>query len=142
MEFKGIEHYDIFPDDVIIFWADVSNPPKEIQAAAREIESWDFSPNCFGLCVNYSFAAKKCYLVTDTGNSPEDCRNIFYIDQDGDKHWFRADIPQDLLNQVFDECGKIARYIEKALSVSRTALPTAQAAQARPLRKKQKGKER
>ena len=142
MEFKRIEHYDIFPVDVIIFWADVSNPPKEIQAAAREIEPWNFSPNSFGLCVNYSFAAKECYLVTDTGNSPEDCRNIFYIDQDGDKHWFRADIPQDLLNQVFDECGKIARHIEKALSVSRTALPTAQAAQARPLRKKQKGKER
>ena len=142
MEFKRIEHYDIFPVDVIIFWADVSNPPKEIQAAAREIEPWNFSPNSFGLCVNYSFAAKECYLVTDTGNSPEDCRNIFYIDQDGDKHWFRADIPQDLLNQVFDECGKIARHIEKALSVSRTALSTAQAAQARPLRKKQKGKER
>lgn len=142
MEFKRIEHYDIFPVDVIIFWADVSNPPKEIQAVAREIEPWNFSPNSFGLCVNYSFAAKECYLVTDTGNSPEDCRNIFYIDQDGDKHWFHADIPQELLNQVFDECGKIARHIEKALSVSRTALPTAQAAQARPLRKKQKGKER
>ena len=142
MEFKGIEHYDIFPDDVIIFWADVSNPPKEIQAAAREIESWNFSPNCFGLCVNYSFAAKKCYLVTDTGNSPEDCRNIFYMDQDGDKHWFRADIPQDLLNQVFDACGKTAKDIEKALSASRTDPPATRAAQARPTRKKRKGKER
>lgn len=142
MEFKGIEHYDIFPDDVIIFWADVSNPPKEIQAAARGIEFWNFSPNCFGLCVNYSFAAKKCYLVTDTGNSPQDCRNIFYMDQDGDKHWFRADIPQGLLNQVFDACEKAAKDIEKALSASRTDPLTAQAAQARPPRKKRKEKER
>jgi len=142
MEFKGIEHYDIFPDDVIIFWADVSNPPKEIQAAAREIESWNFSPNCFGLCVNYSFAAKKCYLVTDTGNSPEDCRNIFYMDQDGDKHWFRADIPQDLLNQVFDECGKTAKDIEKALSASRTDPPATRAAQAKPTRKRRMAKGR
>ena len=47
MEFKRIEHYDIFPVDVIIFWADVSNPPEEVQSAAKEIEPWNFSPNCF-----------------------------------------------------------------------------------------------
>lgn len=72
----------------------------------------------------------------------KDCRNIFYIDQDGDKHWFRTDIPQNLLNQVFDECGKAAKHIEKALSASRTDPPATQAAQARPTRKKRKGKER
>lgn len=139
MEFKGIEHYDVFPDDVIIFWADVSNPPEEVQAAAKKLEPWNFSPNCFGLCVNYSFAAKEFYLVTDTGNSPEDCRNIFYIDQDGEKHWFRADISQKLLDQVFDECGKIARSVEKAMGMSRSAFPMAPA---KPPRKRCTAKDR
>lgn len=107
MEFNGIEHYDVFPGDTIVFWADVSNPPEEVQAAAREIEPWNFSPNCFGLCVNYSFAAKEFYLVTDMGAPSEDLRTIFYTDQNGDKHWFPADIPQELLDQIFDECGKV-----------------------------------
>lgn len=77
MEFKGIEHYDVFPGDVVIFWANLSNPPEEVQSAAREIEPRNFSPDCFGLCVNYSFPAKEFYLVTDMGASPEDCRTIF-----------------------------------------------------------------
>ena len=126
MEFNRIEHYDVFPGDVIVFWADISNPPEEVQSAARDIEPWNYSPNCFGLCVNYSFAAKEFYLVTDTGASPEDCRTIFYTDQDGGKHWFRADISQELLDQIFTECGKNVRHVEKTLS----------AAQAEPARRK------
>ena len=131
MVFNGIEHYDVFPGDVIVFWADISNPPEEIQRAAREIEPWNYSPNCFGLCVNYSFAAKEFYLVMDTGASPEDCRTIFYTDQNGDKHWFSADIPQELLNQIHAECGKIVRNVDKRLTPQRNAP-----------KKKPKGRER
>lgn len=112
MEFKRIEHYDIFEGDVVIFWADISNPPQTIQAIAREIDGPNFSPDHFGVCVNYSFEEKDFYVVTDTGMSPEDQRNIFYIDQDGDKHWFKTDIPQGLFNQIVGECKKIVQGTE------------------------------
>lgn len=110
MEFERIEHYDVFEGDVIIFWADISGLPNEIRDIAQEIDGCDFNPNGFGVCVNYSFAEQDFYLVTDMGyiGAPEDDRrNIFYIDQNGDKHWLKTDIPQELLDRVFEECGKI-----------------------------------
>lgn len=112
MEFNGIEHYDVFEGDVIVFWADISNPPQAIQTAAQEIAGPEFSPEFFGICVNYSFAEKEFYVVLDTGVSEKDYRNIFYIDQDGDKHWFKTDIPSELLEQIIGECKKVVREQE------------------------------
>ena len=118
MEFNGIEHYDVFKGDVIIFWADISDPPKEIQAIAQEIDGSDFDPHGFGVCVNYSFVDKEFYLVLDTGcagASEGEERNLFYIDQGGDKHWLKTDIPQELLDRIFEECGKVVSNIAKTL---------------------------
>lgn len=110
MKFIRIEHYDVFEGDVIIFWVDIAGLPKEILAAAKEIDGCSFNPNGFGLCVNYSFADNQFYLVVDTGyvgaSEVEDC-NIFYVDADGNKSWFKTDIPQALLDRIFKECGKI-----------------------------------
>jgi hypothetical protein len=39
--------------------------------------------------------------------------NVFYIDQAADKHWFKTDIPQELLDHIFKECGKVVTDIEK-----------------------------
>ncbi len=126
LEFKGIEHYDIFEGDVIIFWADISNPPLAIQAIAQEIDGADFSPDSFGVCVNYSFNEKEFYVVIDTGTSlpplpPEDYRNLFYIDQDGDKHWFKTDIPSELLEQIVGECQKVVHEQEQLAKQPRQA---------------------
>ena len=110
MEFERIEHYDVFEGDAIIFWADISGLPKEIQDIAREIDGCGFNPDGFGVCVNYSFVEMDFCLVTDMGDigAPEDDRrNIFYIDQGGDKHWLKTDIPQELLDCIFEECSKI-----------------------------------
>ena len=116
LEFNGIEHYDVFEGDVIIFWADISDPPKEIQAIAQEIDGSDFDPHGFGVCVNYSFVDKEFYLVLDmgcAGASEGEERNLFYIDQGGDKHWLKTDIPQELLDRIFEECGKVVSNIAK-----------------------------
>lgn len=110
MKFIRIEHYDVFEGDVIIFWADIAGLPQEIQAAAEKIDAGSFNPNGFGLCVNYSFAEHQFYLVVDmgyVGASEVEERNIFYIDADGNKNWFKTDIPQALLDRIFKECGKI-----------------------------------
>ena len=116
MEFNGIEHYDVFEGDVIIFWANISDPPKEILAIAQEIDGSDFDPHGFGVCVNYSFVDKEFYLVLDmgcAGASEGEERNLFYIDQGGDKHWLKTDIPQELLDRIFEECGKVVSNIAK-----------------------------
>ena len=110
MEFERIEHYDVFEGDAIIFWADISGLPKAIQDIARVIDGCGFNPDGFGVCVNYSFVEMDFCLVTDMGDigAPEDDRrNIFYIDQGGDKHWLKTDIPQELLDCIFEECSKI-----------------------------------
>lgn len=113
MEFKGIEHHDIFEEDVIVFWADISNPSQAIQAMAQEIDGAEFSPDRFGICVNYSFVQKDFFVVTDTEMASEDHRSIFYIDQNGNKHWFKADLPQELLDQIIGECKKVVQETEK-----------------------------
>ena len=116
MECKGIDHYDVFDGDVIIFSVDISGVPEEIRSIAQEIDGCDYDPDRFGVWVNYDLADKEFYLVTEEsapevpGDAP--C-NIFYIDQDADKRWFKTDIPQELLDHIFKECGKIVADREK-----------------------------
>ena len=130
LEFNGIEHYDVFEDDVIIFWIDVSGPPEEIRSIAQEIDGCNFNPYGFGVCVNYSYVDKEFYLVTDAHNTeaPEDgpC-NIFYTDQDGDKLWLKTDISQELLDRIFTECGKIVSDREKEQAGIRLETPSSSA---------------
>jgi hypothetical protein len=38
LEFNGIEHYDVFEDDVMIFFIDISGLSAEIQSIAQEID--------------------------------------------------------------------------------------------------------
>ena len=116
MECKGIDHYDVFDGDVIIFSVDISGVPEEIRSIAQEIDGCDYDPDRFGVWVNYDLADKEFYLVTEE-SAPEEpgdapC-NIFYIDQDADKRWFKTDIPQELLDHIFKECGKIVADREK-----------------------------
>lgn len=116
MECKGIDHYDVFDGDVIIFSVDISGVPEEIRSIAQEIDGCDYDPDRFGVWVNYDLADKEFYLVTEE-SAPEvpwdaPC-NIFYIDQDADKRWFKTDIPQELLDHIFKECGKIVADREK-----------------------------
>jgi hypothetical protein len=116
LECKGIDHYDVFDGDVIIFSVDISGVPEEIRSIAQEIDGCDYDPDCFGMWVNYDFVDKEFYLVTENnypevpGDVPS---NVFYIDQAADKHWFKTDIPQELLDHIFKECGKVVTDIEK-----------------------------
>jgi len=99
-----VEHYDIFEDDVIVFWVDVSNVPQAIQANARQIDADRFDPNCFGVCVNYDFERRQFYIVVDTEESETHPGNVYYIGRTGDKHWFTVELPQAFLEQTFLAC--------------------------------------
>lgn len=104
MKAEQVEHYDIFEDAVITFWVDLSNVPQSMQAEARRIDGEHFDPTCFGVCVNYDFEQRLFYIVVDTEASAVRPSNIYYIDHTGGKHWFTAELPQALVEQVFLAC--------------------------------------
>ena len=106
MEFKQIEHYDCFPDETI-YWAGISDPPQEIQNRAREIDGEAYSPDCFGLCVFHKLSTHEFEVMTETAYPTGESGNIYYVDNDGDKHWFKADLSEDLLKEICDTCERI-----------------------------------
>ena len=63
MECKGIDHYDVFDGDVIIFSVDISGVPEEIRSIAQEIDGCDYDPDRFGVWVNYDLADKEFYQL-------------------------------------------------------------------------------
>lgn len=106
MEFNGIEHYDQFEDETI-FWTIITDVPQVIQNEAKAIDREEYSSDCFGMCVCYDKENKKFDVVTDTDLSTGASCNLYYIDNDGDKHWFQADMPQSFVYQVFAACNQI-----------------------------------
>ena len=103
MRLDGVEHWDHFQDETI-YWLDLSDMPEPIQQAARRIDGKAYNDRCFGICVVHDLATNEYAVVTESGTSPEVDRNIFYVDNDGDKHWFQADLPDTLVKEMFSCC--------------------------------------
>ena len=110
MIFDRIEHYDHF-GDVTVFWADISGMPDEIQREAVKIDGREYNPGCFGVCVNYIWDEKSFVLVTDTDFDTGDSRNVYYIDVDGDKHWFNVEFDPQFIEGIFAACGEELKSI-------------------------------
>lgn len=106
MKFNGIEHFDHF-DSETVFWGELSDLPQDIQNEAKKIDGEEYSGDCFGICVHHDMETSKFSIVTDTDLSTGEARNIYYIDNDGDKHWFQSELPEDFVNQVFETCNRI-----------------------------------
>lgn len=105
MKLKQVEHYDVFGDE-ITFWLEVSDMTQAIQDKAREIDGENFSPDCFGICVGYEAESGEFSLSTDGRDWTGAACNVYYIDNDGDKHWFHADMTQAFLKQIFAACNE------------------------------------
>lgn len=106
MKFDGIEHYDHFEDETV-FWGEMSGLPQDIQDWAKAIDGEAYNPNCFGLCVFHSQTTKEWAIMTETDLSTGESLNIFYVDNDGNKHWRKAELPEEITQQVFEACGRI-----------------------------------
>lgn len=104
MKFDRIGQYDHI-EDVTVFWVEISDLPQDIQDEAKLIDGKAYDPECFGMCIYYNWTREKFVIATDadTGN----VRNIFYVDDNGDNHWFKAEIPQEFADEVFAACNKI-----------------------------------
>ncbi len=103
MRMDGVEHWDHFHDETI-YWLDLSDMPEEIQASAREIDGEEYNERCFGMCVVHDLSANEYVVVTDSSDPANADSNIFYVDNEGDKHWFRADLPEAFVKEVFSAC--------------------------------------
>ena len=123
LKFNGIEHFDRF-DDETVFWIDLSNLPKEIEEKARAIDGDAYNRDCFGMCVFHDAKSGQFQTVTDTDWETGDSRSVYYIDNEGDKHWFSMDIPEETLRQVYSACEKVNRgeMAVQGYEIKKTAL--------------------
>ena len=120
MKFNEIETVDLL-QDVTIFWVALSDMPEVVQNKARGIDAEEYDAQGFGACVGYDIAQNKLFFFTDedaaTGGG-----NIYYVDADGDKHWFQVEIGDDLTKQIFDACDRINGCIDtpRGYSIQKT----------------------
>ena len=80
MKVKCIEHVDEFGANERTFWLEVEDVPMELIEEAKVIDGENFDMSCFGICVIQT--GDNWFVVMD-----EPGRDMFYIDNDGDKHW-------------------------------------------------------
>ena len=104
MKFNEIETVDL-SQDVTIFWAALSDMPEAVQGKAREIDGQEYDAQGFGACVGYDLAKNEFFFFSDE-NPLTGGGNIYYVDEDGDKHWFRVEIGAELTKQIFDACDR------------------------------------
>lgn len=113
MKFNGIEHLDNF-DEEHIFWVELSSLPAYIQKLARVIDGEDYDPTAFGACVLHDIETGMMYFVEDHDLETDFIGNIFYIDINGEKHWFSAKISNTLKKSIFKACRDMSkREIER-----------------------------
>lgn len=94
---KQVEHYDNFEDEVI-FWVEVENPPEEIKEKAKQIDKENYLDSCFGVCVNFEIENNEFHVVTDWDG------NLYYVDNNGEKHWFEVEMSEEFKNELFEMC--------------------------------------
>jgi len=107
MKFNDIEHFDHFPDETI-FWAELADPPAELRNKAILIDGDNYCETCFGVCAVFDAKAQRFDLIADMDG--DETHIVYYIDNDGDKHWFACEIPEELKNRIFSECQQILNF--------------------------------
>lgn len=95
---SGIEHWDNFGDSVI-FWCecDIEGIPQKYIKEAKKIDGENYNEGCFGACV--IFDSDGFHMCQD---SPE-CE-LYYIDNDGDKHWIEKIFTEKETKEFFEAC--------------------------------------
>ena len=80
MKIKRIEHIDDFGINEHVCWAEVAGVPNEFIEEAVAIDKENYNEGCFGICVGQD--EDGWYISQEEPGS-----ELFYIDNDGDKHW-------------------------------------------------------
>ena len=106
MKFEMVDGVDHFEDETQ-FWVFISDVPEHFRAEGRKIDGENYDDSAFGMGAYYDVPTNRFELMTERPSNTSELCNIFYVDNDGERHWFRAEIPEDFINQVFAECMKV-----------------------------------
>jgi hypothetical protein len=111
---KEVEHvkfdsridFDQF-EDIVVFWITLSEPTQSnIVEQAKLADKENYDTDCFGTCVVFDITSRQFGFSPD-----EPGTNIFYIDNDGHRHWYAADMSWFFQRRLFSACKKV--LIEK-----------------------------
>ena len=97
MKVRCIEHVDSFSRTEHTFWLEADNVPREFIAKAKEIDGEEFLESCFGICV---ICAEDGWFVCED----EPGCQLFYIDNDGDKHWMPYELTASEEHDAIEYC--------------------------------------
>lgn len=97
MKVRCIEHVDKFNENEYVFWLEVDAVPKEFIEKAKQIDGEEFLETCFGICVMCN-ENDWCICQDDA-----DCE-LFYIDNEGKKHWFKCKLIELEASEAIEFC--------------------------------------
>lgn len=109
MKFSSIEDFDHFPD-ATIFWIDISEPPHSLKSRAMLIDGKNYNETCFGMCVIFDAQKQEFDVVTDQVAANEEPCTVYYVDDNGDKHWIACELPEEVTKQIFFECQQVLDF--------------------------------
>lgn len=97
MKIRCIEHVDEFGPNERTFWLEVEDIPRELIEEAKAIDGENFDISCFGICVIQT--GSSWFVCMD-----EPGRDMFYIDNDGNKHWLQYIVSTEEEHDAIEYC--------------------------------------
>lgn len=98
----GVDNFKIDKEkNEVSFWMMVKNLPEMVVAIAKNIDKENYAPDCFGFQYNYGILNKNYYIKKENGLS------LYYLDNDGKKHYIEYEIPDNLIKSAIKKCNKI-----------------------------------
>ena len=96
MKIKAMEHYDEFGSEVVC-WLEVEDVLGFFKHLAKQIDQENYSEDCFGICVGCD--EDGWYVCQDAPGC-----ELFYIDNEGDKHWMSYVLTEDENTEAIEFC--------------------------------------
>lgn len=98
MKIRTMEHYDEF-DGAVVCWLEVEEVESYFKHLAKEIDGENYSEDCFGICVGCD--EDGWYVCQDSPHC-----ELFYVDNDGDKHWMPYILTEVENTEAIEFCKK------------------------------------
>ena len=106
----GVDNFKIDKEkNEVSFWMMVKNLPEMVVAIAKNIDKENYAPDCFGFQYNYGILNKNYYIKKENGLS------LYYLDNEGEKHYIEYEIPDNLIKSAIKKCNKILQEDRKSV---------------------------
>ena len=98
MQVKAVEHCDEF-DSAVVCWLEVEDIPESFKSLGQQIDGENYLDDCFGICVGRD--ENDWYVCQDAPGC-----ELFYIDNDGEKHWMSYVLTENESKEAIEFCKK------------------------------------